>query len=86
MTKKNLIITIVFFVILIMVIVGGVFFIQSGSKPTNTNLPPSLYKRLEKLLLSLGYIKYDGQLSGELTLSDGTCKSHHLNKDGLITG
>ena len=53
MAKKNLIITIVFFVILIMVIVGGIFFIQSGSKPTNTNLPPSQYKRLEKKLLSL---------------------------------
>ena len=87
MAKKNLIITIVFFVIFITVIVGGVFFINSRSKPTNTTLPPSQYKRLEKKLLSLGlYKNSDGQLSGELTLSDGTfARVIDLNKDGSLS-
>lgn len=87
MAKKNLIITIVFFAILITVIVGGVFFIQSSSKPVNTNLPPSQYKRLEKKLLSLGlYKNSDGHLSGELTLSDGTfARITDLNKDGSLS-
>ena len=87
MTKKNLIITIAFFVTFITVIVGGLFFIQSSSKPVNTILPPSQYKRLEKNLLSIGlYKNSDGHLSGELTLSDGTfARVIELNKDGSLS-